>query len=193
MALTADIAIVRSVPKEIAQQRNDWVCINLTNTNSSGDVEYFRKSWEKESERTELGLSNSKYVQFELDITKQYNSLSECFDGVNLAFVKAKMKESLTELLIFKPETIAMELSADRNIFYTLIKNEFTVFVTCVLDPEADTNDDDYIVTPYKDNQRLPMITGSITSIVSELKRFLQAETFLYANNQELEYDELPA
>lgn len=130
-------------------------------------------------ESTQRDYFDKRFISFELSLRKQYEALSEHLEDVDFIAVKDKMKESLTELLNFKADAFSMELSSEKNIFYTFIKDDYSIFLTHSFTNDIDEDDDEAIISIFKGNNKISSCSGTIKEVICLLEEYISPEKYI--------------
>jgi hypothetical protein len=113
--------------------------------------------------------SDKDFIKFESQFIKQYQKLSEYYTEGNFEKYKQKFSVSLSEILKFKPDVLTMELTTEGSVYYTFIKNDYSIFIQHYLDI-IDLEDDEAILTAFNNDTKLPSFAGSLDETLIELK-----------------------
>ena len=132
--------------------------------------------------------SNIEFVHFEIDFKNQFKKLSEFYNGINGAYALDKMRTSLSELLYFQPDVLSMELSYERNIFYTLKKARHTAFFSVSLESDGDKEDEAF-VSIFEDKVSLPNFSGSIEETINHMANSISRQRVILETQNS--FDEL--
>lgn len=123
-------------------------------------------------ETREISNSDKDYIKFETLFIKQYEKLSEYYKDINFVEIKEEFSMSLSEILKFNPDVLTMELTTERSVYYTFIKNDHSIFIQHYLNV-TDSDDDEAILTAFKGDSKLPSFAGSLDETLSELKEII--------------------
>lgn len=134
-----------------------------------------------------ISNTDRKFINFKKSFKVQFDSLFP--QRSNLAFEEAneKLTSSLSSLLNINPDIISMELTREQSVFYTVKKNEYTLFFQHFLN-DIEEDEDEAILTAFKKNDKLPSYAGSLSQTISEFYSLLNPVSDL---KLELELHEL--
>lgn len=110
--------------------------------------------------------------EYNIDIEKQYEKLSEYYKDISFVEIKKEFSKSLLKILKFNPDVLTMELTTERSVFYTFIKNNHSIFIQHYLDI-TNANDDEAILTAFGGDSKLPSFAGSLDETLNELKEII--------------------
>ena len=135
----------------------------------------------------QISNSDRKFIHFEKSFKNQFELLSAYFENLTFQEANEKLSSSLISLLNINPDAISMELTRDKSIFYTLKKKDYTFFIQHFLN-EIEEDEDEAILTVFKDDNKLPSYAGSLLQTISELNTLLEPAN---TSKLELELNEL--
>ena len=138
---------------------------------------------------TSVNNSDRDYIKFEKQFEKQFELISEYFENISYEKIKSNFSLSLSELLRFKPNNFSLEMTIEKSVYYTLIKNDYLIFIHHYLDIQ-DAEDDEVIVTGFKNNDKLPSFAGNLAEAIRSLSNILYPtnEVKLWRPRYELSY-----
>ena len=148
-----------------------------------------RSAFNMRGETTGINNSDKDYIKFETQFIKQFEKLSEFFKDVTFEEIKEEFSMSLSEILKLKPEILTMELTSERSVYYTFIKNDYSVFIQHYLNV-LDPDDDEAILTAFKNDSKLPSFAGSLDETLDELRDIIypSSEVKSWSPRYELSY-----
>lgn len=114
-----------------------------------------------------LLISNKKFINYQLKFQEQFNRLKQYFDGMGIVEAKLKFSSSLSPILYLNPDSLSMELTYEKSIFYTIKKGIYTIFIQHNLDIENE-EDDEAILSIFKNDEKLPSCAGGLATIMQE-------------------------
>jgi|SRR6185437_12454792 len=186
-----------------SNQQVVWIAKNYTGSGSTGllrdnfsDDEIvffhskqpgFRENYPGTYNSILISNSDRKLIHFEKSFKNQFELLSAYFQNLNFQEANEKLSSSLISLLNINPDVISMELTRDKSIFYTLKKQDYTFFIQHFLN-EIEDDEDEAILTVFKDDNKLPSYAGSLLQTISELNTLLEPSN---TSKLELELNEL--
>jgi len=130
-----------------------------------------KSAFNMREETTELGYTDKDYIRFEKLFVSQFEN-SEYFNNADLNKALEGFSNSISELLKLNPDVLTMELTSEKSVYYTFIKNDFTIFIQHYLDI-LDFDDDEAILTVFKGDSKLPSFGGNLYEALNELKDVL--------------------
>lgn len=120
--------------------------------------------------------SDRQFIKL-LESFKQKSQELEIPDGQSEYSWTEKMKISANELLeIIRPDKISLDITHDKSIFYTLIKNDITIFFEHFLVDEYDENDDAGF-TAFRSQKKIANYGGTLHDSFYELGLQLKGST----------------
>lgn len=132
----------------------------------------YRSSFNLPNTTREISSSDKDFIKFEARFIAQYQKLEEHYGKSDFALVKRNFSESLSELLKLKPDTLSLELTPDKSVYFTLLKGKYSVFIQHYLDV-SDSDDDEAILSAFRENEKLPSFAGRLSDTLSELRKIL--------------------
>jgi hypothetical protein len=112
--------------------------------------------------------SNKQFIRLEQSFLDQLKKYGHFFEGHSEYLLQEKMKLSADILLNCNPDKISLQVTDEGSIFYTLIKDDITIYFQHYIVDEFDGSDE-AIVTVYKGPQLLFNHAGSLTETISVL------------------------
>lgn len=131
-----------------------------------------------------------EFVHFEIDFKNQFAKLSEYLHEIDEVFALDKMRSSLSELQYFQPDVLSMELSYEKNIFYTLKKGKHTAFFSVSLEKDIEREDEAF-VSIFEDKATLPNFSGSLEETINHMANSISRRSIIVErqnNFHELSY-----
>lgn len=141
----------------------------------------------KNRQATEWSNLDKQYIIFLNSFKNQFEINLEYLRDVNFEEAKDKMKSSLSELLVFGPDSFSMELSHEKNIFYSFNKGKYSFFITHSID-NLELDDDEVIISVFIEKTKQPSFSGSLDQGIEFMKGYL---TIPYENISSLSEYEL--
>ncbi|MBO9561412.1 MAG: hypothetical protein J7621_01515 [Niastella sp.] len=123
---------------------------------------------------TPIDNSNTLLIKMENAWKKQYEERREEFQ-LNDYELTEKMRLSTDILLQCSPDKMSLEVTTDKSIFYTTIKNDITIYVEHYIEVRDFVDDlDELIVTVFRGNERVFNYGGNFWDTVNKLQPVLQ-------------------
>jgi hypothetical protein len=143
------------------------------------------------SPQKEITYFSNQLIEFENSFKEQYEKLNRYFEdmGYNYNSAKSVFLISISPLLELNPDALTMELMPEGSIFYTMQIRDFTFFLQHYLFYSGIEEEDEAILSIYKDHEKQPSFAGSLNAAISELN------SILYPYNTmklQLQLNELP-
>ena len=129
-----------------------------------------------ESRNTPVDDSNRRFIKLEQSFLKQLEELPELFGDQNKFLLQEKMKVSTDPLLSCSPDKMSLELTNEGSIFYTLIKNDITIYLQHYLIDRFDETDE-AIVSVYKGDHNSLNYGGALVEVFNQLSKLLISES----------------
>jgi hypothetical protein len=107
--------------------------------------------------------SNKSYIKYTNLITRQFNDLSDYYDGISLDLIKSETRGVISNLISLDPDAFSLELTGDRSIFYTFKKNDFSFYIQQFFETEEDGFNATLVL--FKGDEKIDNITGNIEEI----------------------------
>jgi len=173
MALIKCIATLGSYRADVIQLYNS----NL-HTSNSNKKPYYEETYE-------LTEVDKKYIHIEKSLKKQWQELRSFYESDVYDLLKNGMKQSLPLLLDLNPNKISLQISYDKSIFYTIIKNGITIYFDHFIQIEEDM--DEVVVNVYKNKQKIFSGSSSLENSYQKVQEFYLGETLpSFISNDEL-------
>lgn len=136
-----------------------------------------KSAFNLKNETRGIGNTDKDYIKFETLFIKQFEKLSEYYKDVDFEDIMVEFSLSLSEILKLNPDVITMELTAEKSVYYTFLKDDYSIFIQHYLNI-SDTEDDEAILTAFKGDLKLPSFAGNLDETLIELKEII------YPSNQ---------
>jgi hypothetical protein len=126
-------------------------------------------------DNTPIEIGTNQYIRLDSSFRKQLRENPELFADQNDYSLKEKMRISADVLVRCFPDKISLQLTNDRSIFYTIIKEAFTIYFEHFLVNDFDDTDE-CIVTIYKGQEKVWSFAGSMAETINHLSSELSKE-----------------
>jgi hypothetical protein len=112
--------------------------------------------------------TTKQFIKLEQSFKQQLENHPEFFEGQKHYLLIEKMKISADALLTCQPDKISLQVTDEGSIYYTILKNDITIYFQHYLIDEFDGNDE-AIVTIYKGEKNLLNYGGSLPETIGQL------------------------
>lgn len=129
--------------------------------------------------RESKGSIWKEIIKFDKDFIKQMKEMSKYYDAVDLYDFKHKFTLSLWFLLSINPDKLSFELTSEKSAFYTIKKNEYTLFFQYYFHLE-DEDDDEALLSIYRNEEKQPSEGGSYSNIINSIANRFQYKDLSY-------------
>lgn len=126
-------------------------------------------SWSDESDK--------EFLKFESVFLQQVDKSKLQFLAP-LTEIKFRFSLALSEILKLDPDTLTLELTSERSIYYTFIKRDYSIFIQHYID-SIDLDDDEIILTAFKGTNKLPSYAGKLAIVIAELREIIYPKSEL--------------
>jgi len=115
--------------------------------------------------------ANRQFIALEKSFLKQLEQDPDFIQGANPYVLREKMKLSANAILAYAPDKISLQLT-EESIFYTLIKDDITLYLQHCLVDELDGRDE-ALISIQRNNINLFNYGGSLPEAIVHIKNFL--------------------
>ncbi len=127
-------------------------------------------------EEYQPGENDRKFIRLEKALKKQWQEFKDVYSKEDYEYFKQAMQQSVPLLLGLSPDKISLQLSYDKSIFYTLIKNDISIYFDHFVQLEDDM--DEVIVSVYQKKEKIFSLSSSLEHINLEINQFLFGEPY---------------
>lgn len=122
--------------------------------------------------------NHRQFIKLEETFQEQLNNYREIYGSLNVYVLQEKMKLSADSLLSCYPEKVSLEVTAEGSLFYTFLKDDFTVYFQHFLVEEFDDSDE-AIVSIYKGNEKVLDFGGTLIEVLQNVSISIAQEPLL--------------
>ena len=97
-------------------------------------------------------------------LRENFNNELNKFNEETRALASESFERSLFHLSKVSPDKIIVEVTDDYSLYYSMIKNDFTIFL------EEDLDDKEVLVSLFKNDIKQKSLSGNIESVTSRLR-----------------------
>jgi hypothetical protein len=123
--------------------------------------------------------STRRYINLERSFLRQFEKYKDHFTGLTAYFAQEQMKLSAELLLFCAPDSISLQLTGDGSIYYTVRKNDITIYLDHYLVDEFD-GPDEAIVSIFKKDEKLLDFGGTLDETMLQLSKVLGPESIVF-------------
>ena len=109
------------------------------------------------------------FVTFIKKINHEYDELKTQLEGFLKNTIQNKLEYSLSSFLALNADALSVELTAEAILFYTIKKNNFTIYIDQYLDTITGANDE-FVLTAFEQKKMLNNKTGSFYTILLSIQ-----------------------
>ena len=109
------------------------------------------------------------FVNFIKKINHEYDELKTQLKDFSRNTIQKKIEFSLSSFLELNADSLSVELTAEAILFYTIKKNNFTIYIDQYLDTKTGANDE-FVLTAFEQKKMLNNKNGSIYTILLSIQ-----------------------
>lgn len=126
--------------------------------------------------------STRQFIKLEQSFLKQLNDNVELFKDQSRFSLQEKMKISAEAILDCMPDKISLQLTEERSIFYTIIKDDLKIYFQHFLFEEFDECDE-AIISIFIGNDNVLNYAGEFSEVINEYSRFMMTSKILKSDS----------
>jgi hypothetical protein len=121
--------------------------------------------------------NNRQFIHLQQSFTQCLDQNLSVFEGQNNYVLDEKMRLSADALLNYCPDKISLQVTDEGSIFYTLSKDELSIYFQHFLIDDQDGSDE-AIITVYKGEENILNYGGSLVDTLGMMNSILTPESF---------------
>lgn len=145
-------------------------------TNDLHNLNSHKKNDTQTLKTDEIFLESRSNNPFEIKTNKLIEKDNEFLDGLLQDNLQEQIKYISSELNSIEPDKFDVELTFDKSIYYSLKINDLIIFVDFypeLIDKNQQVDDDEIIISVFKNKKKVFYKTGLVKSSINALKDFI--------------------
>lgn len=145
---------------------------------STGDFTGNIPSWHNTATPLKIDNTDSLFLKLDQSWNSQYESMKEYFTTDKFSLTE-KVKWFIELLLQFNPDKMTLEVTRDKSIFYTIIKDNVTIYAEHYVELNDNDELDELIVSIYIDSAQTFNYGGKFWEAFAKLEAELSKHSIV--------------